>query len=97
MQTENFHKKADYVIKHLLYSLSSSVSRTNFCKTLSAELSSVFKFDRLAINLYDSEGGMLSYFTSIEGTVIKSLSASRPADSSGVMSISSKVTSAYFS
>ena len=80
MQTENFHKKADYVIKHLLYSLSSSVSRTNFCKTLSAELSSVFKFDRLAINLYDSEGGMLSYFTSIEGTVIKSLSASRPAD-----------------
>lgn len=80
MQTKNFHQKSEYVIRNLLHSLTTSVSRTNFCKTLYNELLSVFEFDRMAINLYDSECRMLSYFTSVEGVVIKSLSTIRPAD-----------------
>lgn len=85
MQTENFHGKAEGIAKRLLSGLGTDISRPAFFKVLAEELSAVFKFDRLVINLYDSDGGMLSYFTSAEGAVVSSLSPVRPADASNTV------------
>ncbi|MDR0339496.1 MAG: sigma-54-dependent Fis family transcriptional regulator, partial [Desulfovibrio sp.] len=65
----------------LLTQLTANASRRDFFAALSAHLKKRFNFDRLCINLYDSQIEMLTYFTTAEGTVVKNLSPVRPAES----------------
>lgn len=65
----------------LLSQITSNASRKDFFAVLSKQLHKYFAFDRLCINLYDSQIEMLTYFTTAEGTVVKTLSPVRPAES----------------
>lgn len=60
--------------------LAGKVTRKEFLEELSAVLRQYFAFDRLCINLYDNQEELLSYFTTAQGTVIKSLAPVRPAN-----------------
>ena len=64
----------------LMEILAGRVSRKEFFSELSQLLLRHFHFDRLCINLYDNNDGMLSFFTSAEGLIISTLSPVRPAE-----------------
>lgn len=66
----------------LMAGLTQSTKRKNFFTALSEMLRTCIPFDRLCINLYDQEGGMLIYFTAAEGTIASTLSPVRPAEAS---------------
>lgn len=74
------HEAAHSIGNALLSQLAMSASRKDFFATLSDQLQKHFRFDRLCINLYDSQVEMLTYFTTAEGTVVKTLSPVRPAE-----------------
>lgn len=65
----------------LIGQLAENASRKDFFAALSHQLQKHFHFDRLCINLYDSQIEMLTYFTTVEGMVVKTLSPVRPAES----------------
>ncbi|WP_428561601.1 MAG: sigma 54-interacting transcriptional regulator [Solidesulfovibrio sp. DCME] len=69
------------VIRRLNDAVLTSVSRKGYFKVLSNELRRIFAYDRLAINLYDSDIQILSYFTSAEGVVVGAQSSVRNASS----------------
>lgn len=64
----------------LMNSLTTSTRRKQFFILLSQLLRAHIPFDRLCINLYQQEEGMLMYFTAAEGTIASSLSPVRPAE-----------------
>lgn len=66
----------------LMEGLTLSTNRRQFFTTLSDLLREHVPFDRLCINLYDQEEGMLMYFTAAEGMVVSTLSPIRPAEAS---------------
>jgi transcriptional regulator with GAF, ATPase, and Fis domain len=67
------------VIRRINEAVLSTVTRKGFFKILSNELRRVFAYDRLAINLYDSDIEILTYFTSAEGVVVGAQSSVRQA------------------
>ncbi|MDL2266682.1 sigma-54-dependent Fis family transcriptional regulator [Desulfovibrio sp. OttesenSCG-928-G15] len=71
--------------KKLTTALTARATRSLFFSTLSRLLQQYFYFDRLCINLYDQQGGMLTYFTAAEGTIISTLSPVRPAETSSTV------------
>ncbi len=80
------------VIRRINDAALSQVSRKGYFKTLSNELRRIFPHDRLAINLYDSDVEILTYFTTAEGVVVGAQSSVRQASSQTVagMVISSR-------
>lgn len=70
------------ICKKLMEILVVKGSRRAFFSELSRQLQRQFPFDRLCINLYDANVGMLMYFTAAEGTVVNTLSPVRPAEES---------------
>lgn len=81
----NSHQSASHVAERLMAALQVDASRSTFFKTVSQIFQEYFHFDRLCINLYDREGGMLTYFTAAEGTLVSTLSPVRPAESSSTV------------
>lgn len=75
-------ERAEEIRKTLMEQLLASASRKDFFAELSRQLQNCFHFDRLCINLYDSQVEMLTYFTHAEGTVVNTLSPVRPAEES---------------
>lgn len=75
-------ERAGKIRKTLMDQLLVSASRKDFFAELSRQLQTCFHFDRLCINLYDSQVEMLTYFTNAEGTVVNTLSPIRPAEES---------------
>lgn len=69
----------------LMNSLTASTRRKQFFTLLSQLLRAHIPFDRLCINLYQQEEGMLMYFTAVEGTIVSSLSPVRPAEVSSTV------------
>ncbi|MFU2208240.1 sigma 54-interacting transcriptional regulator [Solidesulfovibrio sp. C21] len=67
------------VIRRLNDALLASVNRKGYFKALSHQLRRLFPYDRLAINLYDSDIEVLTYFTSAEGVVVETQSIVRHA------------------
>lgn len=67
------------VIRRLNDAVVSSVSRKGYFKVLSHELRRLFPYDRLAINLYDSDIEILTYFTTADGVVVGAQSSVRQA------------------
>lgn len=70
------------ISQKLMEGLTQSTRRKQFFTALSEMLHAHIPFDRLCINLYDQEGGMLIYFTAVEGTIASTLSPVRPAEAS---------------
>ena len=64
----------------LMEILAGQVTRKEFFSELSQLLMRYFHFDRLCINLYDNNDGMLSFFTNAQGIIISTLSPVRPAE-----------------
>ncbi len=71
---------ASKINKALMAKLVMNASRKDFFAELSRQLQTQFHYDRLCINLYDPQMEMLTYFSSADGTVIKTLSPVRPAE-----------------
>lgn len=69
---------------HLARELSRATTRSSFFQTLSRLLKQEFHFDRLCINLYDSNSELLTYFSAAQGTVVNTLSPVRKAEKSTV-------------
>lgn len=69
---------------HLARELSRATTRSSFFQTLSRLLKQEFHFDRLCINLYDSNSELLTFFSTAQGTVVSSLSPVRKAEKSTV-------------
>ena len=74
----------DAVLGKLAFALvdiiAGKVSRKEFLSELSRMLLRHFHFDRLCINLYDNNDGMLSFFTNAQGMVVSTLSPVRSAE-----------------
>ncbi len=64
----------------LMAQISVNTKRKDFFALLANLLRPYILFDRLCINLYNHEGGMLTYFTAVEGAVVSTLSPVRPAE-----------------
>lgn len=71
---------AAHIQGRLLRILAGAVTRREFISELSDLLKPHFCFDRLCINIYDRQDGMLSYFTIAQGTVMRMQSPLRPAE-----------------
>ena len=69
----------------LVECLAGKVSRKVFFSELARLLQRYFHFDRLCINLYDDNDGMLSFFTNVHGVIISTLSPVRPAEKSNTV------------
>ncbi|WP_300156472.1 sigma-54-dependent Fis family transcriptional regulator [Solidesulfovibrio sp.] len=67
------------VIRRLNDAVLGAVSRKGYFKVLSHELRRLFPHDRLAINLYDSDVEILTYFTTADGVVVGAQSSVRQA------------------
>ena len=65
--------------------LAGKVSRKDFFSELARLLQRYFHFDRLCINLYDDNDGMLSFFTNAQGVIVSTLSPVRPAEESSTV------------
>ncbi len=72
------------VVRHIAIALTQKNSRSSFFTTLSQEISAWYPFDRLSINLYDSENEVLCFFTAAEGTIVSALSSRREANQNTV-------------
>ncbi len=73
-----------HISGHLARELSRATNRSSFFQTLSRLLKQEFYFDRLCINLYDSNSELLTYFSAAQGTVVSSLSPVRKAEKTTV-------------
>jgi transcriptional regulator with GAF, ATPase, and Fis domain len=73
-----------HISGHLTRELSRATTRSSFFQTLSRLLKQEFYFDRLCINLYDSNSELLTYFSAAQGTVVNSLSPVRKAEKTTV-------------
>ncbi|SHN65302.1 sigma-54 interaction domain-containing protein [Desulfovibrio litoralis] len=71
-------------VKRMAITLSAKNTRSSFFSALSKEIAKIYPFDRLSINLYDSENEVLCIFTSAEGTVVSALSTLREANANTV-------------
>jgi transcriptional regulator with GAF, ATPase, and Fis domain len=85
ISAENISAQASGLTRRLMSALAVGASRRLFFSSLARLLREYFPFDRLCINLYDQQGGMLTYFTAAEGTVVRTLSPVRPADLSSTV------------
>ncbi len=72
------------VVRRMAIILASKNNRSSFFSTLSEEIGYLYPFDRLSINLYDSESEVLCFFTAAEGTVVSALSSLREANQNTV-------------
>lgn len=77
---ESVHSMAAEISRQLMASLAVSADRQRFFQQLSMLFREHVQFDRLCINLYDSDGDMLMYFTAAEGALASTLSPVRPAE-----------------
>ncbi len=75
---------AQGLARELIASLAKATSRNIFLQTLARLFRQQFDYDRLCINLYDSNSELLSYFTAAEGAVVNSLSPIRKAEKATV-------------
>jgi transcriptional regulator with GAF, ATPase, and Fis domain len=80
---ENFNLRSldvlHQVIRRINDAVLASISRKGYFKVLSNELRRLFPHDRLAINLYDSDIEILTYFTTADGVVVGTQSIVRQA------------------
>ena len=67
------------VLRRINDAVLASISRKGYFKALSNELRRLFPYDRLAINLYDSDIEILTYFTTADGVVVGTQSSVRQA------------------
>jgi len=67
------------VIRRINDAVLTAATRKGYFKALSNELRRLFPHDRLAINLYDSDIEILTYFTTAEGVVVGAQSSVRQA------------------
>lgn len=72
------------VVRNMAIKLAEKNSRSSFFSGLSKEIAAWYPFDRLSINLYDSESEVLCFFTAAEGTVVSALSTLREANQNTV-------------
>lgn len=72
------------IMRHMAIELAERNSRSSFFSSLSREIAAWYPFDRLSINLYDSESEVLCFFTAAEGTVVSALSTLREANQNTV-------------
>lgn len=82
MNIDNIPSLVTGMGQRLMAGLTKSTNRKQFFTALSEMLREHIPFDRLCINLYDQEGGMLMYFTAAEGIIASTLSPVRPAEES---------------
>ena len=71
-------------VRRMAMKLTEKNSRSSFFSSLSQEVAAWYPFDRLSINLYDSESEVLCFFTAAEGTVVSALSTLREANQNTV-------------
>lgn len=71
-------------VRNMAVKLAEKNSRSSFFSSLSQEIAAWYPFDRLSINLYDSESEVLCFFTAAEGTVVSALSTLREANQNTV-------------
>ena len=69
----------------LMQRVAFSKERKDFFNELAQLLKQQFHYDRLCINLYEQQEGLLSYFTSAQGTIVSNLSPVRPAEESSTV------------
>lgn len=69
----------------LMQRVAFSKEREGFFHELAQLLKQQFHYDRLCINLYEQQEGLLSYFTSAQGTIVSNLSPVRPAEESSTI------------
>lgn len=87
MKTQNVYRKAKgttvnqiaayAVCKKLIQNVVAKSTRATFFQVLVREIKNLFVYDRLCINLYDSEREILSLFTTAEGKVVSALTNAR--------------------
>lgn len=63
--------------KRLIKTVANVTTRSALFQVLATDLEKIFDFDRLCINLYDSEREVLSLFTGATGAVVSALSNTR--------------------
>lgn len=69
----------------LMQRVAFSKEREEFFNELAQLLKQQFHYDRLCINLYEQQEGLLSYFTSAQGTIVSNLSPVRSAEESSTI------------